>query len=63
MDERAKDFLDIATNRPGSMTRDQNKHSGVHLEIGFGAEVIRLKNAYIVEVLIFVHEYYIFNEK
>lgn len=29
MDERAKDFLDIATNRPGSMTRDQNKHSGV----------------------------------
>jgi len=29
MDERAKDFLDIAMNRPGSMTRDQNKHFGV----------------------------------
>lgn len=46
MDERAKDFLDIATSRPGSMTRDQNKHSGVqnvHLENGFGTEVIRFK--------------------
>lgn len=29
MDERAKDFLDIATNRPGSYDSGRNKHSGI----------------------------------
>lgn len=48
MDERAKDFLDIATNRPGSTTRGRNKHSGVErlFRNGFhGGSEIRAKNA------------------
>lgn len=51
MDERAKDFLDIATNRPGSTTRGRNKHSGVErlFRNWFqSGSKIRAKNVYAV---------------